>query len=628
MRQAALSIAIAVLAPSAGAQILQFTETSQASGVSWAHVDFLTPMGAGCAFFDANLDGRLDLLFVGGSTKPGLFLNQGGGTFANGSAAAGLFMAQPGKGHMGAFAADVDGDADDDLFLTVNGPNKLYRSNGNATFSDVTAAAGLSGPNSAAWAACAAFADYDTDGDLDLFVGNYVTVPSQPTPDLLYANDGTGTFTDVTALTNTAGNGTALACQWTDFDQDGDVDLLLGNDLGQFLQPNQLYRNDGAMAGPAGSWAFVDVAPALGADASLYTMGVHGADIDHDLDFDYYFSNIGRKLLLRNDGAAGFVDDSAAWNVEGTFDPYQPGGQTTSWGLGFHDFDSDGFDDLYVAHGYITPPSFVPSAQNVQNTPNQLYQHNGAGHTYTNVAAAAGVEDTQMGRGCAFADYDQDGDVDIAQANVSGTALLYRNDTVSPHHWLKVRARGRLSTGVPLGAFLRADAGGVAYIRELTRHYSYLSTHDPVVHFGLGTADLVDQLTIHWPRGIEQHRYDVPANAELVVKEPYLAFDATSTFPATVAEGNTLAIVNVLRNHTGQPRTGWIFTELRVAGVTWTSPVFALPVPADGTTTLPFSVPVPPGITGGQPLQLEFTWNLYDATIGHDQWRNVITITP
>ena len=162
----------------------------------------------------------------------------------------------------------------------------------------------------------------------------------------------------------------------------------------------------------------------------------------------------------------------------------------------------------------------------------------------------------------------------------------------------------------------------------MNRAYSYLSSHEPVAHFGLGAASQVDHLRLRWPSGVGQSRYDLDVDKTHVLKEPYLSYDDASTFPATVAEGNLLNIAGVLRNHTDEERTAYYFTELQVGPVTWISPIFATAVPANATKPAVFAVPVPPGITGGAPLDLRFTWNLYDVTLGHDQWRNDVTVTP
>lgn len=615
------------LAAPARAQAIQFTEVSAASGLIWNQSDFNTGMGAGASLLDADGDGWLDVLLVGGKSAPGLFRNLANGSFADVTAGSGIVPPGAGQTHMGTACADVDSDFDVDVFLTAFGPNALYRNQGNATFTNVTIASGLAGAFWTAWGSCAAFGDYDQDGDLDLFQGNYVTIPSQPTPNRLYRNNGAGTFSDVTVATNMAGNGTALACMWSDYDQDGDVDLWLGNDLGQFFEPNRLYRNDGASPTP-GIWTFTDVAPALGGASVLYCMGLHGGDFDRDLDFDYHFSNIGPKRMLRNDGPAGFADISQVAGLESAFDPYQPGGQTSSWGQGFHDFDQDGWLDLFVSHGYITPPAAVADAQNVQNAVNHLYRNDGAAGTFTSVGAVAGIEDTSIGRGAAFGDLDKDGDVDIVQANVNGPALLFRNDTNNGNRWLRVRPRGRLSAKDALGTLVRADAGGASLIREALRNYGYLASHDPAVHFGLGSATEVEALTLRWPRGIEQHRYHVAANQELTIKEPYLTFAASSTYTAAVAEGQVLTLAPVLQNHTAQAQTAYFYFVLHVGALTWLGPVLSLPLAAGGTASIPIAIPVAPGATGGVPVPIEIVWNLYDPTVGHDQWRNQIVITP
>lgn len=615
-------------APGLAAQSIQFAEVSNPAGVLWNHVEPGHQMSGGVALFDANADGWLDILTTGGKGQPGMFRSQAGVTYTDVSATCGILQPPFGQSIMGAFAADVDGDFDVDVFLTADGRNVLYRNTGPFQFQDVTAAASLDGPNTKLWSSCAAFGDYDQDGDLDLFVGNYVAVPSQTTPDLLFNNDGHGHFTDVTAVTGTQNNGTALACQWSDYDQDGDPDLWLGNDLGVLILPNRLYRNDGPLPGPPMAWSFPDVGPQLNGDAVLYTMGVHGGDYDRDGDFDYYFSSIGRKLLLENQGAAGFADVTTATGTEGTADPYQPGGQTASWGLGFHDFDRDGWIDLYVSHGHIPAPAAVPSSYNDTNVVNQLFRHDGAALTYTNVGAAAGVEDTQRGRGVAFGDLDKDGDMDMVQVQIGGAPLVYRNDSPGANRWLSVEARGRLSNFEGLGARVTAEAGGVQWIREIVRHYSYLSTSSAHAHFGLGAETELDHLEIRWPSGIIQDRYHLPVDQHVAIKEAYLSFDDTSAAPAQVFEGNLLNIQPVLRNHTGQARTGYWFAELRVGPISWISPIFASAVPAHGTFAGAFPIPVPLGVTGGAPIDIELVWNLYDVSLGHDQWQNKITISP
>jgi len=609
-------------------QTIQFSEVSNATGVIWNHVDPGHQMSGGVALFDANGDGWLDILTTGGKTRPGMFRSQNGVSYQDVSATCGIITPPFGQSIMGAFAADVDGDFDLDVFLTADGRNVLYQNNGPFQFSDATAAAGLDGPNTKLWSSCAAFGDYDQDGDLDLFVGNYVAVPSQTTPDLLFNNDGHGHFTDVTAVTGTVNNGTALACQWSDYDQDGDPDLWLGNDLGIIVLPNRLYRNDGPAPGPPLAWSFPDVAPTLNGNAVLYTMGVHGGDYDRDGDFDYYFSSIGRKLLLENTGATGFVDVTASTGTEGTADPYQPGGQTASWGLGFHDYDRDGWIDLYVSHGYIPAPAAVPSSYNDTDVVNHLYRHDGAALTFTNVGATAGIEDTRQGRGVAFGDLDRDGDVDMVQAHTNGSTLVYRNDSPSTHHWLSLETRGRLSNFEGLGAKATAEAGGTQWIREIVRHYSYLSTNSAHAHFGLGTETEVEHLEITWPSGIVQDRFHLDTDQHVAIKEPYLSFDDTSAAPTMISEGNLLLIQPVLRNHTAQPRTGYWFAELRVGAITWIGPIIASSVPANGTFAGAFPIPVPVGVTGGNPIDIELVWNLYDPTLGHDQWQNLITISP
>ncbi len=268
---------------------------------------------------------------------------------------------------------------------------------------------------------------------LDLYVGNYIAGFSwpfhAPDPNVLLHNVGDGEFTDVTLECVVAGAGTTLAVSWSDYDGDGDVDLWVGNDFGAEVQSNLLYRNDGLQ--PDGSWGFTEVAETLGAAAPIYCMGIAAGDFDRDLDLDYYFSNLGRNVLLRNDGPAGFVDVTDPTGTQNTFDPTSdPLVWATSWGIGFRDFDLDGWLDLYVSNGQVAN---VPIS-NGETTPNVLFHHDGPSLTFTEIGGPAGVADQGLGRGAAFADFDNDGATDILQVDVDGRVLLFRNTTQDRGH--------------------------------------------------------------------------------------------------------------------------------------------------------------------------------------------------
>ena len=356
-----LSLALILTTELTAQSPIAFTDVTTAVGIDWVQVDRRFRMGAGGAFLDYDGDGWQDVLLSGGDSTPTLYRNLNGTSFQRVENAA--FPRSLGQSYMCVTVGDIDNDGDPDVFFGRFGPNLLFRNDGGGVFTDITTPS-LRGAVSE-WTTTAAFGDYDNDANLDLYIGNYVMRPSfypmhRPTPNELHRGNGDGTFADVTTPT-VAGAGTALATAWTDFDADGDVDIFLGNDFGAFVEPNQVYRNDGPSA-LGTERGFSSVSQQLSADIGVFCMGIAIGDIDRDLDFDYYFTNLGRNVLLRNDGSA-FADITTATRTELTFDlnTSSPVLFATSWGTGFHDFDNDGWLDLYVSNGHI------PSAPEIDN---------------------------------------------------------------------------------------------------------------------------------------------------------------------------------------------------------------------------------------------------------------------
>ena len=609
---------------------LLFNDVTSAVGITWVNFDppggTALTMGAGGGFLDYDGDGLQDILLVGGASTPALYRNLGNGMFADVTSAAGLALPPAGEWYMSVTVGDIDNDGDPDVYLGRWGTNVMFRNNGDGTFSDVTdpVTAG------AAWTTSAAFGDYDRDGLLDLYVGNYVANPVTPTgfPNRLLRNNGDGTFRDVSAATGVAGVGTTLAVSWSDWDGDGDVDLWVGNDFGSALVQNRLYRNDGPGPTP-GSWQLVEVAQSQGANLGIFCMGIAGGDIDRDLDLDYYFTNIGRNVLLRNDGPQGFVDITTATGTENTYDPTtsNPPLLATSWGAGFFDFDRDGWLDLYVSDGW------VPAAGNIVNgsrTPNVLFHHDGAAMTYTDVSVAGGVAHQGIGRAAAFADYDRDGDVDILQVNVNGPPLLLRNDSPAPGEWLKVKTTGRLSPRDAVGARVQLDFGSFSLLREVKRNFSYQASSDPTLHFGFGTETVVRRLSARWPSGITQEYWSgVPSRFVVPLVEPVVTVGPGSRAPATVREGTVLDMALEIVNQTAVPQTAFQLLEIRAGGRRLANGALTqVVVPAGGMASVPFRVFVPVGATGGNPVTLEFLWTAFDVGGGLDQFRAEVAFTP
>ncbi|MAG58780.1 MAG: hypothetical protein CMJ83_21030 [Planctomycetes bacterium] len=620
-------VTLALLSLLAPAQV-QFTDVTSGAGIAWMHIEPGQMMGVGGAWLDYDQDGWLDLLFVGGMTDPALYRNLGNGTFADVTAQSGIAPPVIAEWHMSATIGDYDDDGDPDVYIGTQNFNVLYRNNGNGSFTDVTAQANVAGQE---WTTGAAFGDYDGDGDLDLYVGNYVAVVNfpyhTPFPNRLHRNNGDGTFTDVTLETGTMGTGTTLAVSWTDFDDDGDVDLMVANDFGAFIEPNRLYRNDGPAPGPPGTWNFTEVSSALGSDIAIYCMGITAGDFDRDLDLDYYYSNLGRNVLLRNDGAAGFADVTTATGTENTYDPTTSNPQlfATSWGVGFHDFDLDGWLDLYVSNGHIPA---APMIANGTATPGVLFHNDGASNTFSDVSIAAGVAHTGIGRGCFFGDYDNDGDVDIVQANIQGTITLFRNDSPNQGHYLKLKPRGRVSAADGHGTRVRVDCGAVSHIREVNQNYSFESSSEPAVNFGLGTETKIDRISARWPSGITHQVYELPVDGTGNLIEPVVNVGPTTNGPDVLAEGTTATWTLEIKNHTAVPQGAYHVQVIEIAGIRVMLPIDTASVPAYGSVTVPFSVTLPLGATGGATFPATLTWWVWDAGSGVDQWRQQISVMP
>jgi hypothetical protein len=513
----------------------------------------LEEMGCGVALFDYDNDGWLDIFLVNGGSfdahKPTsyLFHNNRDGTFTDVSRKAGFTHSGWGQG---CCVGDFDNDGFDDLFVSYWGRNVLYRNNGNGTFSDVTAKAGLAGTG-VRWGAGCCFLDYDRDGNLDLFVANYVafdpaTAPAPgdsqycrynqiPVPcgpqgfaggaNLLYRNRGDGTFEDVSEKSGIANpRGSAMATYirdgWrpagsygmgaaaADFDNDGWPDIYVACDTA----PSLLYRNnhDGTfreIAVPAGC-AFDENGVALSG------MGTAIGDFDGDGWMDILRTNFTDQVttLYRNDGG-GFHDASLQAGL-GINTKY------VGFGVGFLDFDNDGWKDIFIANGHVYSQLAARKLHITYRQPRLLYRNLGNGR-FEDVSARGGpgITTPNLGRGCAFGDLDNDGYVDIVVNNLDGPPSVLHNDGKNQNNWLIVKCVGTRSNRSAIGARVRVVADGHAQIGEVMSGSGYYSQNDLRQHFGLGKANKVDVLEFSWPSGLKQTLRDVEANRVLTIKE-------------------------------------------------------------------------------------------------------------
>ncbi|HWM21713.1 MAG TPA: CRTAC1 family protein [Ilumatobacteraceae bacterium] len=485
----------------------------------------------GAAWGDVDGDDDDDLFVTRLDDRSQLFINDGDGGFVDESEGRGLAI----NDTNGAAFADYDNDGDADLIVVRDGSDLLFENDGDGRFGDVSVAAGIGDDGfrgmNASWG------DFDNDGNLDLYVTNYMTctgewateeeIISQVSyyPDTLYRNKGDGTFSDVTSYlendpeTRDDGStiGAGFGAAWFDYDSDGRLDLYLANDfVGPSPDSNRLWHNDGPVdAGQVnGDWRFTDVSVASGTSFFMNTMGIGVGDFDRDRDLDLALSNIGANKLVRNEGDGLFTDELTT-NIAR---PLQDASYSSiTWGTNFHDLNLDGWEDLHLAAGNL----YDRSVDAIGPQPNEVYVYDSAGERYLDVSAATGADDEGDSKGVAFADYDRDGDMDMFVINQGGEPHLYRNDTPTEgQHWLQVDTVGTSSNRDGCGAriILELDDG------VMTRQVSCGSGgggagSQHAVHFGLGASTTVRQLEVIWPSGTRQILSDIEVDTFVMVEE-------------------------------------------------------------------------------------------------------------
>lgn len=502
----------------------------------------LETTGCGAAFFDYDNDGYLDVFLVNGSRLEGfpegqepishLYRNNGNGRFSDVTARAGVGRAGWGQA---VCVGDYDNDGFEDLFVTYWGQNVLFRNERDGSFQDVTARAGLL-QDRRRWNSGCAFLDYDRDGDLDLFVANYIDFDPEltPTPDsglclykgvpvacgppglqggknILYRNDGNGSFTDVSQTSGiTHSSGTyGLGVLTADFNNDGWMDIYVANDS----SPSTLYQNNA-------NGTFTDIGILSGAAYSQdgkpqAGMGVSAGDYNHDGNLDIFKTNFAEDTanLYRNLGQGRF--EEAAF-VSGL-------GKNTrflGWGCGFVDFNNDGWLDLFQVNGHVYPEVDQLKTVAPYRQRKIVYVNLGNGK-FEDVTERVGgdVLIPRAGRGAAFADYDNDGDIDVLVNNVNGRPNLYRTISSTGNHWISIRPLGVRSNRSGIGTRIRCKVGSMELIEEVRSGGSYYSQNQLRAHFGLGSARKVDLIEIFWPSGQVDRLEDEAADQILYVKE-------------------------------------------------------------------------------------------------------------
>jgi len=484
----------------ASSAVWSFTNVTASSGISHTHgfVGGLTnpdrSFASGVAVGDYDRDGDIDLFAVRGTIGPDvLYRNNGNGTFTNVAAAAGVATTHFGCGPI---FADYDGDGWLDLLIgsIESDPPLLFRNLGNGTFQDVTAASGIDYDRSTF---STSFADYDRDGDIDLFMTHRGSPQFEGRH--LWRNNGDGTFTDADAAAGFGEFGDGLfeytfTANWADIDGDHWPDLLVTSDLGT----SEIYRNDG-------DGTFTETTTAVITDEA--GMGAAVGDYDNDGDIDWFVSSVmdssigytGNRLY-QNSGGGTFTCHTLAGGVGSGF---------WGWGASFQDFNNDGFVDLYHVNGWAAPFDLDPA---------RMFVSNGDG-TFSQRAEELGVSFLGQGRGIAIFDFDNDGDLDIFIAQNSAAPLLARNDGGNALNHLSVKLVGAGLNTEAIGARVCVTAGGQTQMREIRCGSNYVSQDPTNAHFGIGTATSVQELRIEWPNGQVDILNGIPANNSVVVSQ-------------------------------------------------------------------------------------------------------------
>jgi hypothetical protein len=524
---------------------VRFTDVTKSAGIRFVHFKgtngtstILEEAGPGVCVADFDGDGYQDIYFVNGrdlykrgiANRNALYRNNGDGTFTDVTEKAGV----PGNAYgLGCVWGDYDNDGFPDLYVTQYGKNILYRNNGDGTFSDVTDKARVGGDDfGTVFHTGATFFDYDKDGKLDLYVGGYANFTSTSqrtctigysvatscrptvyggTPAVLYHNNGDGTFTNVTKAAKIfQPKGLNLSAGAADYDNDGWPDLFVANDgIEAYLYHNNHNGTFSEVAMTSGM--------ALTSNGSaMAAMCISFGDYDNDGNLDLYISDfqLASDHVWHNDGTGFFDEVSEIVGIK------VPTRNVLSFGGGFFDYDNDGWLDLFIANGHVYEEVERVTPEIHYKQINSLFHNDGRGR-FVDVTKASGdgFSKPYAGRGAAFADFDNDGNMDIVVANAGDPPLLLHNEGGAGNHFLNFKRIGTKSNRDAMGTRIRLRAGDLSQIREISGGGSYLSQSDLRAHFGLGNHTRADTVDVSWPSGAHQVFRDVEADKFYVIEE-------------------------------------------------------------------------------------------------------------
>ena len=530
--------------PPVPASPILLRDVTEHTGITWRHTDgssgkryIVETISAGLATFDYDGDGLVDIYFVNGAPLRGtnwegplprnaLYRNRGNFQFEDVTEAAGV--GDTGYG-LGVTVGDYDNDGWPDLFVSNYGPKVLYHNNGDGTFRAVSHQAGVDDGYKVGAGAC--FLDIDRDGDLDLYVANYVDFsyetyrphyaegrhiyPSpmayNAVPDVLFRNNGDGTFTDITCqagiVEDAAGTGMGMIA--ADYDNDGDTDIFVLNDVAR----NYLWENDGT-----GKFREVSIERGLAFDAHgryLASMGVDCADYNNDGWLDFFQTSYSdqQPALYHNTGL-GFFEEVAPQAIPGgSLLPY------INWGTHFADFDNDGRVDLFVANGNTQDNLGKYSSRESYEAPNTVLRNVGGKFVDISASCGDGLAPRYSSRGSGADDLDNDGRVDLVVLNARSRPTLIRNESPGGHHWIEIELRGTRASRDAVGSHVYVHAGGLTQLREVHSGRSYQGHCGSRLHFGIGQATRIESIEVRWLGGKVERFTDLPADQRLLIVE-------------------------------------------------------------------------------------------------------------
>lgn len=531
--QLSLILFILLLAVNVDAQLL-FEEESIPSGLIFEYKESLK-MGGGAATFDFDNDGDDDIYIVGGQNPDGLFENDGSGNFIDVSSITNISAITSDIMTTSVVTGDIDNDGIREIFVGTIGDiganfdairsNLLLKYNPTTSQYENIIQQALIADES--FCMGGHFFDSNLDGYLDLYLINYVAQPKliiegsdvigfdhECFENKLFINSGDGTFTDQTEFYGLEKIGCSLAATTSDLDWDGDPDIIIANDFGKWLEPNQLFQNEGEEN------PYSDISKQSNTNVQMYGMGIAVGDYDEDLDLDFYVTNIGENAFFKNQGDMNFQNVASELNIQNTITPN--GLNTTGWGAILEDFNNDSYLDLFVSNGYVYSVVDIDDTEQMD----ELFIGS-SNFDFTNITANSGINFQGPSRGALFGDWNSDGQLDIVTitnelTDESQNSINYYRNLNNGQNWVGFKLSGNPSNRDAFGAKILLHSGGRTLMRELRGGDSHASQSSTNIHFGLTNNQEVDSIQIFWPSGTLESYHDIQLSEYHTITEGML----------------------------------------------------------------------------------------------------------